>query len=94
MLIRTLTRAAGRLTFRPGDRIDLPAAEALELVRSGQAERIEPAQTPAIAVSTANTVGRATDQPAIPASTANTVGRATDQPPVPAQPAKPKRRKK
>ena len=35
MLIRTLTRAAGRLSFMPGDELELPDAEAMDLVNAG-----------------------------------------------------------
>lgn len=41
MLIRTLTRAAGRLSWQPGQQMDLPAEEARELVRTGQAVAVE-----------------------------------------------------
>ncbi len=40
MLIRALTRACGRLTWRPGDVLDLPDGEARELIQTGQVEAV------------------------------------------------------
>ena len=40
MLIRTLTRACGRLNFEPGDEIELPDAEAKDLIDAGAAMQL------------------------------------------------------
>jgi hypothetical protein len=41
MLIRTLTRACGRFCFDAGDQIDLPDADALELIAAGAATQLD-----------------------------------------------------
>lgn len=46
MLVRTLTRAAGRLNFEPGVEIDLPTADAQELAAAGAVQVIEPTEEP------------------------------------------------
>lgn len=40
MLIETLTVAAGRLTFTPGQELDLPEKEAKELIAAGAARAV------------------------------------------------------
>ena len=41
MLVRTLTRACGRLNFEPEQELDLPPAEAQELAAAGAVQIIE-----------------------------------------------------
>lgn len=40
MLIQTLTRACGRLNFEPGDKIELPDSDAMDLIAAGAAMQV------------------------------------------------------
>lgn len=41
MLIETLTNAAGRFNFRPGEQLELPTKEANELIEAGAAKEVK-----------------------------------------------------
>lgn len=44
MLVRTLTRCAGRFSFVPGEEIDIPEKDAEELAAAGAVQLIDPAE--------------------------------------------------
>lgn len=46
MRIKTLTRACGRLSWQPGQTVDIDAGEARELIRLGLATAVDAAPQP------------------------------------------------